>query len=133
MAESVEVVKSVLDATNRADFAAVIESLSDDVEFDYTSSRGPMSQVFHGRDGVQEFLTSFFEPFASVTFELEEAIELEIGWVMTVTTVRVRGDGSGAPVAAKGAALWTVRDGKVAALKMYQSKDEALEAASAEG
>ena len=29
---------------------------------------------------------------------------------------------------ARGATVWTIRDGKVAAVKLYQSKEEALEA-----
>jgi hypothetical protein len=36
-------------------------------------------------------------------------------------------------VSAKGATIWTVRDGEVAAVKLYQSKAEALEAAGLSG
>jgi len=128
MSESVEVIARVIDAINRGDFDAVLESASDDLEFDFTNSDGPMSAVYRGRDGARDFWTSFREPFASVVLESDEIIELEDGRLLSGTTVRVRGQGSGVDVSATGAWVWTVRNGKVAAVKMFQSKAEALEA-----
>jgi ketosteroid isomerase-like protein len=128
MPDNVGLVKHVLDAVNRADVDAVLESFCDDFEFDFSNSRGPLSGVYQGRDGARDFLTSFFEPWASLEFEPEEIIELEGGRMLTVTPFRARGHESGIDVAAKGATVWTLRDGKVAGLTFYQSKDEALEA-----
>jgi ketosteroid isomerase-like protein len=69
------------------------------------------------------------EPWASLRWELEELIELEADWVLTVSEFRTRGHGSGVEVNARGASIWTIRDGEAAAVKLYQSKAEALEAA----
>jgi hypothetical protein len=41
----------------------------------------------------------------------------------------MRGRGSGVEVDAVGAQLWTIRNGKVRSVKLYQSKADALEAA----
>ena len=132
MSESVEVVRRVLDAFNRVDFAAVIDSMAQDVEFDFSNSRGPMSGVYRRREELREFLTSFADPWASLEFDpQEEVIELRDGRVLTVNTFRARGHGSGVEVGATGALIWTVRDGEVAAMTFYQSKAEALEAARA--
>jgi hypothetical protein len=41
----------------------------------------------------------------------------------------MRGRGSGVKVNASGASIWTIRDEKVAAISLYQSKAKALGAA----
>jgi len=133
MSERVEVVRRVVDAMNRADFDAATQLFSRDFEFDFSNSRGPMAGIYRGRDEARDFMTSFFEPWAEVEFDPQELTELEDGRVLTVNRVRARGHGSGAEVAATGASIWTVRDGKVAAGKLYQSKAEALEAAGLTG
>jgi ketosteroid isomerase-like protein len=132
MSDNVEVVRRAMDAFNRGDLDAVIGSFSQDFEFDFSNSRGPMRGIYRGRDQVQEFFESFSEPWASFGFDLqEEVIELPDGRVLTVNTFRARGHESGADVAASGASVWTVGDGEVKAWTFYQSKSEALEAAGA--
>ena len=128
MAEKVKVARHIVDAINRGDVEAVAEMVSEDFELDFSNSRGPMSGTYRGADGIREFMTSFFEPWAEVEFAPGEMVELDDERVLTVNTVRARGDGSGAEVAATGASIWTIRDGEVAAVKLYQSKEEALEA-----
>jgi ketosteroid isomerase-like protein len=133
MSENVEAVRRVMDAINRGEFDAAVANFSEKFEFDFSNSRGPMSGTYRGRSEAKGFLTSFWEPWESVEFNPEEEIrELENGLVLTVNAVRGRGSGSGAEVTAVGATLWTIRGGEILAAKMYQSKDEALEAASAE-
>ena len=134
MADSVDVAKRVIDAVNRADFDGIVESVSEDFEFDFSNSRGPTSGVYRGRDGLREFLRSFFEAWASLEFDpQEEIIELEGGRVLTVNALRGRGHESGVEVAATGASIWTIRAGKVATMTFYQSKAEALEAVGLSG
>jgi len=132
MSENVEVVRRMIDAFNRGDLDAVLDGSSDDFEFDFSHSRGPLSGVYRGTDDARDFLTAFFEPWAALDVELEELIELGGDRVLTVSEIRTRGQGSGVEVNATGAMIWTIRDGEVAAAKMYQTKAEALEAASAE-
>jgi taurine dehydrogenase small subunit len=128
MPESVEVVRRVVEALNRADIDAVAESVSQDFELDFSNSRGPMSGIYRGPAGIREFTKSFFEPWASIEFQPEEVIELADGRVLGVAQIRAKGHESGVAVSARGANVWTIRDGKVAAVKLYQSKEEALEA-----
>ncbi len=129
MPGSIDVIKRVLDAVNRGDFDAVVDGMSEDMEFDFSNSRGPLRGVFRGREGMREFVTSFGEAWASLGFDPEEeAIELHNGRVLIVNVFRARGHESGVEVAATGASVWTVRNDEVAAMTFYQSKDEALEA-----
>jgi ketosteroid isomerase-like protein len=132
MADDVEVVRRVLDAFTRADVDAVLEASSEDFEFDFSNSRGPLSGVYRGVDEARTFFESFLEPWAALDVETEEFIELGRDRYLTVSEIRTRGQGSGAEVNARGALVWTVRGGEVAALKLYQSKEEALEAVSAQ-
>ena len=132
MSERVEVVERVYDALNRGDFDSATKSFSQDFEFDFSNSRGPLSGIYRGPDGARDFLRSFYEPWAFLTFDPEEVFELEDGRVLAVIAVRGRGHESGVDVAAAGATIWTIRAGEVVAITGYQSKDEALEAASAE-
>jgi ketosteroid isomerase-like protein len=133
MPDDMAVVRRVIDAMNRADLDEVAESSSEDFELDFSNSRGPMSGIYRGREGVRAFLTSFGEAWEALEFEPTELIELGDHRVLTAVAVRARGHESGADVTARGATIWTIRDGEIAAVKMYQSKAEALDAVSAEG
>ena len=132
MSKNLELIRPVIDAFNRADVDGLLEGTADDFEFDFSNSRGPLSGVYRGDAEAREFLTSFLEPWAELETDEKEFTDLGDDRVLTVTEIRTRGQGSGAKVKATGAMIWKIRDGKVVAAKMYQSKEEALEAASAQ-
>jgi ketosteroid isomerase-like protein len=126
--ENVEVVRRIIDAINRADIDAVVESATEDVVVDWSNSRGLLSGVHRGREQAREAFEAFLEPWDSLRWE-PELIELDANRVLTVSGFQMRGRGSGVDVNASGASIWPIRDGKAAAVTLYQSKDEALEAA----
>ena len=133
MSENIALARRVIDAFNRADIDAVLEASSEDFEFDFSNSRGPLSGVYRGPEEAREFFSSFLEPWAALEVETEELMEVGDDRVLTVSEIRTRGQGSGAPVKATGAMIWTMRDGKLAAAKLFQSKEEALEAVGSGG
>ena len=128
MSQATAAVRRVVDAINEVDLEEFADAVSEDFVIDFSNSRSPMSGMYRGRDQAREFLRSFLEPWASLQFETREIIELQDGRILQVGGLRSRGDGSGVEVEASGATLWTIRDGRAAAVKLYQSKDEALEA-----
>ena len=132
MSETLKLIRPVIDAFNRADVDGLLEGTSEHFEFDFSNSRGPLSGVYRGRAEAREFLTSFLEPWSALETEEKEFTDLGDGRVLTVTEIHTRGQGSGAEVKATGAMIWTIRNGEIVTAKMYQSKEEALEAASAE-
>jgi ketosteroid isomerase-like protein len=127
--ENVEVVRRIIDAINRRDVDAVVESATEDFVTDWSNSRGLLSGVHQGRDKAREAFETFLEPWDSLRWEPEELIELGDDRVLTVSRLQMRGRGSGVEVNASGASIWTIRAGKAAAITLYQSKAEALEAA----
>jgi ketosteroid isomerase-like protein len=126
--ENVEVVRRIIDAINRGDIDAAMELASQDFEADWSNSRGLLSGVHRGRDQARASFESFLEPWASLRWEPKELVDLEDDRVLTVSEFRMRGHGSGVDVSARGASIWTIRDGEAAAVRLYQSKAEALEA-----
>lgn len=127
--ENVEIVRRLIDAINRGDVDAAAEAANEDFEADLSNSRGPLTGVYRGRDQTREFLKSFLEAWASLQWDPEELIELKDNRVISASRLRMSGHASGAEVNARGAAIWKILDGKVAAVTLYQSKAEALEAA----
>jgi ketosteroid isomerase-like protein len=127
--ENVEVVRRIINAINRGDIDAAMESASQGFEADWSNSRGLLSGVHSGRAQARESLKSFLEPWASLRWDLEELIDLDEHRVLSVSRIRMRGRGSGVEVNASGASIWTIRDGQATAVSLYQSKAEALEAA----
>jgi ketosteroid isomerase-like protein len=126
--ENVEIVRGILEAISERDLDAAMGLASDDFEADWSNSRGLLSGVHRGLDQARESFTAFLEPWESLRWEPEELIELDDERVLLASHVQMRGHGSGVDVSARGASIWTIRDGKVAAVKLYQSKAEALDA-----
>ena len=130
--ENVEVVRRVYDAVFvQRDVAATMggsESLVHaDAEADWSSSVGPHQGVYRWQEGIETLWGSFTEAWDEWSTQPEDFIDAG-DQVVVVNLLRARGKASGVEVAARGAQVWTVRDGKVAAVKLYQDKDEALEA-----
>ena len=133
MSKAIDAMHRVMDAINRADIEEFTAAITEDFELDFSNSRGPMNGVYRGRDQARQFMESFLEPWASLEFASQETIELPDGRIVQAGELRSRGHGSGAEVGARGATIWSFRDEKVAAVKMYQSKEDALKAGGASG
>jgi ketosteroid isomerase-like protein len=117
-------------AVDQMDFAAAMELTHAGVEFDWSDSRAPYSGVYRGASEIQDAWRTWLEAWDEWRPEIVEAIEIDRETVVAVTQVTARGKGSGVPVRAEGASAWTIRDGKIAKGKLYQSKAEALAAVS---
>jgi ketosteroid isomerase-like protein len=126
--ENVELVRRAISLVNRGDFRLAIEETADDFEMDWSNSIGPLSGVYRGRKQATEFLESFLEAWDELNWDMREVIDLDGEQVLVVNNVRMRGRASGVDVQAVGAQVWTIRNGKLQSVKVYQSKAEALEA-----
>jgi ketosteroid isomerase-like protein len=127
--ENLEHVRRTIELWNRRDVDGALEIAADDIAMDWSNSIGPAKGVHRGKDEVRNFWMSFIEGFEAMHWEPKEIIELDASRVLAVTHFQARGRGSGVEVDASGAQLWTVKDGRVQGVKVFQSKAEALEAA----
>ena len=119
-------VRRAIDGINRGRLAT--EDMAEDFEMDWSNSIGPLSGVYRGREQVNEVFESFRDAWDRALWEIQEVIELEGERVLLVNRNRMRGRTSGAEVEATGVQVWTIRNGKLASVKLYQSKAEAHEA-----
>jgi ketosteroid isomerase-like protein len=126
--DNVEMVHRAIDFFNRGDIDQALVETHDEFEMDWSNSIGPLKGVYRGRQQVNELWTTFFEAWREVRWDPEEIIDVDETRVILVNHVRMRGRGSGVEVDATGVQLWTFSDGKAQSVKLYQSKDDALEA-----
>jgi ketosteroid isomerase-like protein len=127
--ENVEVVKQVFDAAGRRDGASVLALYDTEVEWD--ASRIPlgglMGRVVYGHDDLRNWFREWFgasEGLEDLYDELIDAGEQ----VISVARIRAQGRSSGVQVEMRGAAAWTIREGKIVRVVWFPTREEALEA-----
>jgi ketosteroid isomerase-like protein len=124
--ENVEVVRAAIDAFNRGDWEAAFKDAAPGLEIDMSRAAGPLHGVFR-LDQWRRQLAGFAENWESLRIEPHDFIEAGER-VVVPWTMRGRGR-DGIEVDASPTFVWTIRDGAVRRLSMYQERDEALEAA----
>jgi ketosteroid isomerase-like protein len=125
--ENVEVVRRSQDAWNRRDLTTWLASFRSDGEIDWSRSRGPLKGVYRGRHELEVFWDAFWSTFEDVQVELHGFTEVG-SEVVVPNTAHIRGR-QGIEVTAKSAFVWTVENGKITRLRLFQERAEALEAA----
>ncbi len=91
---------------------------------------GPKAGKYEGKEEVGEWFGDWFRSFEpGYRFQIQEAQELRPGMVFLTATHHGRGRVSGVDVRGENAYLYLVRDGKMAQVGFFASRDEALEAA----
>jgi ketosteroid isomerase-like protein len=126
--ENLEIVRRATDAYNRGDVDGLLEDWAPDAVLDWSRSRGPDAGVYRGHAEVRAFMRQFLATFAEVRIELDEPVEVEDGRVVVENISHLRGR-DGIEVQARAAWLITIRDGKQTSLTLYQTRQEALDAA----
>jgi ketosteroid isomerase-like protein len=122
--ENVEIVKAWYDAYNREDWDAMIKDAAPGFEVDSSRAVGPWRGVF-GLDQIRRMLGEFRETWESARMEPHEFIEAG-DLVVVPSTQHVKGRG-GIELVVRGAFVWTIRNGAIERMVMYQSRQDALE------
>jgi ketosteroid isomerase-like protein len=122
--ENVELARRAFRAFERRDLSSIEEICQPDIEMDW-SRRLIDPIVTRGYEGVRAFFEEVSSLFDEAAFEEEEVLEFE-DKVLVVSTGHFRGRASGIEVKARAANIWTIRDGKLARFRFYQSKEDAL-------
>ena len=82
---------------------------------------------YAGLDGLRAFMLDWMAPWVAYRIEIEEAIDLG-DQVLLLNHDRGRREGSTQEVRGRIAAVFTIRDGKIARLDTYMTRADALRA-----
>jgi ketosteroid isomerase-like protein len=127
--ENVEIVRRGTDAYNRGDVDGLLADWAPDAVLDWSNARSFDAGVYRGRDEIRAFVQSFLAAWDEVRIEIVDGpTEVEGGLLITENVTYLRGR-DGIEVQARSAWLTTIRDGEQTSLTLYQTKQEALEAA----
>jgi ketosteroid isomerase-like protein len=119
----VEIVRAWFDAYNREDWDAMLKDAAPGFEVDLSRAVGPWRGVF-GLDQIRRAWGEFFETWESAWLEPHEFIDAG-DLVVVPGTMHVKGR-DGIEVVSRGALVWTIRNGAIERMVMYQEKEDAL-------
>jgi ketosteroid isomerase-like protein len=124
--ENVEIVRAHFDARNRRDLTTLFTLWRSDAEIDWSRSRGPLKGVYRGHRELETFWNELWSTFAEVQVEPHGFTEVG-SEVVVPNTAHMKGR-EGIEVVARSAFVFTVENGQIARLQMFQEQAEALEA-----
>jgi ketosteroid isomerase-like protein len=123
---NVEIVRRAIEAGNRRDVAAARALWHSDAEVDWSRSKGPLKGVYRGRKEVESFQNEFWSTFEKV--EIEPHGFTQAGSEVVVSnTAHMRGR-DGMEVIARSTFVYTVENGQITRIRMFQELSDALEA-----
>jgi ketosteroid isomerase-like protein len=117
------------DAASQAALSAFpADVFADDFAVQFIAARGMQQPEYRGVEGLVEGWRDWLAPWASYRLDVEDFIDAGSD---VVSFVRFRGRTArdGVLVEHSAAAIWSIREGKVAAIRFYLDRAEALEAA----
>jgi len=125
--ESVETVRRNIEAWNRRDLTTWLASFHPDAEIDWSRSRGPLKGVYRGHGELEAFWGEFWSTFEDVQLETHGLTEAG-SEVLFSNTAHMRGR-EGIEVSARSTQVFTVENGQITRLRLFQERAEALKAA----
>src|SRR5215208_2367983 len=125
--ENVELVRRATDAYNRRDIDGILEDWAPDAALDWSNSRFEAG-VYRGHGEIRAFAQRFLGTWDELRVEIVDLLEVEEGLLIMENVTYLRGR-DGIEVQARSAWLITIRDGKQTSLTLYQTRQDALEAA----
>ena len=123
--ENVEIALRLIEAVNSRNVEGVLQCMDPEIEF--IPKRAEVQGIYHGHDGVREYLGDTAENFDLYQVDNEEVRDLG-DRVLLCDTLRVRGKESGVEVATSTAIVLTFRGGKIARFEDFGERSKALEA-----
>ena len=125
--ENVATVRRHTEAWNRRDLATWLASFACDGEIDWSRSGGPLNGVYRDEGELEVFWHAFWSTFEDVQLEMHGFTEVG-SEVVVSNTAHVRGR-QRIEVIARSTFVFTVENGRITRLRLFQERAEALEAA----
>jgi ketosteroid isomerase-like protein len=127
MSENLDLVRSIYAAWGRGDFFSSAEWA--DPEIEYVQADGPAPRSWQGLAGLTEAARDWLGAWENFRTEAEEYRELDDGRVLVLIRRSGRGKASGLELGqmrTQGAGLFSIRDGKVVRLVIYNDPERAF-------
>jgi ketosteroid isomerase-like protein len=122
--EKVEIIKAAIDAFNRKDWDAFFKDMAPGIELDMTRAVGPVSGVFK-LDQIRRLVVELAEHWELARIEPHEIVDA--GDIVVVPwTFHVKGRDE-IEAAARTTWTFTIREGAIARITLYQERQEALQ------
>ena len=126
--ENVEIARRIYEGMSQGDFESVWDLLDPDLVWE-TSPNLPDAGIYRGRERVRAFMEEQWD----IVWGGRPQVDIERTFdrgddVLLFIRVRGRGSHTGIPLDVRIAQLATLRDGKLAGVKVFPDRDEALEA-----
>ena len=123
---NVDLLRQGTEALNRGDSGFIFEHAAEDVEV-HTSAGLINAGTYHGREGLERWLGGWLEAWSDFEIDIRRVEELHGRFLVVEVRQRATGAGSGIPVEMELVQLVDVRDGEIARIHLYTTRDEALE------
>jgi ketosteroid isomerase-like protein len=125
--ENVEIMRRSIEAWNRRDLTTASALWRSDGEIDWLRAQGPLKGVYRGYGERETFWDEFWSTFEDVQLETHGYTQAGAE-VVVPNTAHLRGR-DGIEVTASSTFVYTVENGEITRLRMFQEQAEALEAA----
>ena len=123
-----ETLRAVYRAVSAGDWDAAFSHAEPEFELTTPGELSPMAGTYRGEQAIRSFFDELWSAFAEVENTLEEVIDLG-DRVLVFLVVLLRLSYSEATVELRVAHLWTMRDGRVTACRVFTDHRLAREAA----
>jgi len=128
--DNVAIYRDVIEAWNRRDLVWILDQASADLEFHTAGLFDGIEPVYHGREGMVEFWTTFIEePWALLHLDIEEIRAVDDDRVLALLVFTGTPRESDDEVRLDYAHLATFSSGVVSRIDAFADWDEAREAA----
>jgi ketosteroid isomerase-like protein len=124
--DKIEVVRDHIEAYVRRDLAAMRRVSSADLELDWSASRGWLADVYRGIEEVMRFYADYYAHFEEIVIETESY--MSSGDYVVVPNIAYQRGRGGVEVTARSTFVFTVCDGRITRICLYQETPEALKA-----
>jgi len=125
--ENVETVRRHVKAWNGCDPKTWLATFHPDGEIDWSRSRGPLKGAYRGHGKRELFWDAFWSTFEDIQLEVHGFTKVGSD-VVVPNTAHMRGR-QGIEVIARSTLVFTVENGRITCLQLFQEQADALEAA----
>jgi ketosteroid isomerase-like protein len=126
--ENVEIVRRLFESFNSEDIERIVEYMHPDLEVEISAAVSAEPDTYRGPDGIRRYFDSFQDVMDEIRFEPERLWESGESVVVDLL-LTARGRQTSIPVEQRTTGIWTIRDGRVVAVRVYGSRAEAFAAA----